>query len=240
LSTGFIEQHFEGGKSKRSPAIHYLRLAALVASLIYHTRTVAVRESMRHMVSDIGGKREMGRNPRYMVRCEEDHFEVTLEAPPISGQTCTIRVDGNMYQVEIPIFEFFRRRLKLIINGQAYRFRIQFEESFMFVSFNGLSRLFEVYTPKEWDMMKFMPEKEDKALNNLLLCPMPGLVVDVLAQKGERVFRGQNLVILESMKMESGVASPVDGVIAEVRVKSGQAVEAGETLIRFEVDGKSA
>jgi len=38
--------------------------------------------------------------------------------------------------------------------------------------------------------------------------------------------------------MESGVASPVDGVIAEVRVSSGQAVEAGETLIRFEVDGK--
>ena len=67
---------------------------------------------------------------------------------------------------------------------------------------------------------------------------MPGLVVDVLAQKGERVFRGQNLVILESMKMESGVASPVDGVIAEVKVTSGQAVEAGETLIKFEVEEK--
>ena len=140
-----------------------------------------------------------------------------------------------MYQVEIPVFEFFRRRLKLIINGQAYRFRIQFDESFMFVSYNGLSRLFEVYTPKEWAMMKYMPEKADQALNNILLCPMPGLVVDVLAQKGERVFRGQNLVILESMKMESGVASPVDGVITEVLVSKGQAVEADQTLIKFEV-----
>jgi len=64
---------------------------------------------------------------------------------------------------------------------------------------------------------------------------MPGLVVDVLAQKGERVFRGQNLVILESMKMESGVASPVDGVIADVLVHKGQAVEADQTLIKFEV-----
>ena len=63
---------------------------------------------------------------------------------------------------------------------------------------------------------------------------MPGLVVDVLAQKGERVFRGQNLVVLESMKMESGVASPIDGVIAEVLVNKGQAVEADQTLIRFE------
>lgn len=235
LSTGFIDLHFDGGKSKRSPAIQHLRLAALVASLIYHTRTVAVRESMRHMVSDIGGKREMGRTPQYMVRCQGDLFEVTLEAPPVSGQTCTIRVDGNMYQVEIPLFEFFRRRLKLVINGQVYRFRIQFEESFMFVSFNGISRLFEVYTPKEWAMMQYMPAKADKAPNNILLCPMPGLVVDVLAQKGERVFRGQNLVILESMKMESGVASPVDGVIKEVLVNKCQAVEADETLIKFEV-----
>ena len=83
-------------------------------------------------------------------------------------------------------------------------------------------------------MMQFMPEKEDKGQSNILLCPMPGLVVDVLAQKGERVFRGQNLVVLESMKMESGVASPIDGVIAEVLVSKGQAVEADQTLIRFE------
>ena len=83
-------------------------------------------------------------------------------------------------------------------------------------------------------MMQFMPEKEDKGQSNILLCPMPGLVVDVLAQKGERVFRGQNLVVLESMKMESGVASPIDGVIAEVLVNKGQAVEADQTLIRFE------
>ena len=110
----------------------------------------------------------------------------------------------------------------------------------MFMSFNGISRLFEIYTPKEWALMTYMPEKADKALDNILLCPMPGLVVDVLAQKGERVFRGQNLVILESMKMESGVASPVDGVIAEVRVKKGQAVEADETLIKFEVEEKTA
>jgi len=57
---------------------------------------------------------------------------------------------------------------------------------------------------------------------------MPGLVVEVLVHKGEWVFRGQNLVILESMKMESGVASHMDGVIAEVFAVAGQAVEAGK------------
>ena len=240
LSTSFIDQHFEGGVSKRSPSLQYLQLAALAATLIYHTRTVAVRESLRHMVSDIGGKRDMGKTHPYKVRSQGELFEVTLEGSPASGETCTIRVDGTTHKVVIPTFEFFRRRLKLTVNGQDYRFRLRFEESFMFMSFNGISRLFEIYTPKEWALMTYMPEKADKALDNILLCPMPGLVVDVLAQKGERVFRGQNLVILESMKMESGVASPVDGVIAEVRVKKGQAVEADETLIKFEVDEKTA
>jgi propionyl-CoA carboxylase alpha chain len=240
LSTSFIDQHFEGGVSKRSPSLQYLQLAALAATLIYHTRTVAVRESLRHMVSDIGGKRDMGRTHPYKVRSQGELFEVTLEGSPVSGETCTIRVDGTTHKVVIPTFEFFRRRLKLTVNGQDYRFRLRFEESFMFMSFNGISRLFEIYTPKEWALMTYMPEKADKALDNILLCPMPGLVVDVLAQKGERVFRGQNLVILESMKMESGVASPVDGVIAEVRVKKGQAVEADETLIKFEVEEKTA
>jgi propionyl-CoA carboxylase alpha chain len=233
LSTGFIEQHFDGGTAKRSPVRQYLQLEALAATLIYHTRTVAVRESLLHMISDIGGKRELGKRHKYKVRCQDDLFEVVLEDTPVCGELCTIQVDGIAHKVEIPIFEFFRRRLKLNIDGQDYRFRVRFEQSFMFMSFNGISRLFEVYTPKEWAMMKFMPEKADKAPNNILVCPMPGLVVDVLAKKGERVFRGQNLVILESMKMESGVASPVDGVISEVRVNKGQAVEAGETLIKF-------
>ena len=235
LSTGFIEQHFDGGKPKRPSEQQDLELAALAATLIYHTRTVAVRESLRHMISDIGIKRDQGHVHSYTVRSQNDHFEVTLHGMPLGSNLCTIRVDNKSHKVELPHFEFFRRRLKLNIDGQEYRFRVQFDESFMFMSFNGISRLFEVYTPKEWAMMKYMPEKADTVFNNILLCPMPGLVVDVLAQKGERVFRGQNLVVLESMKMESGVASPVDGVIAEVRVSSGQAVEAGETLIRFEV-----
>jgi propionyl-CoA carboxylase alpha chain len=234
LHTGFIEQHFDGGTSKRSPALRHLQLAALAATLIYHTRTVAVRESLRPMISSIGGRREMDQQHPYMVRCQGDVFEVILEGAPISGRLCPIQVDGTSHEVEIPVFEFFRRRLKLNINGQDYRFRIRFEESFMFMSFNGISRLFEVYTPKEWALMRYMPDKVDVALNNILLCPMPGLVVDVLVQKGERVHRGQNLVILESMKMESGVASPVDGIITEILVQKGQAVGSDEVLMTFE------
>ncbi|MBU4395998.1 MAG: acetyl-CoA carboxylase biotin carboxyl carrier protein subunit, partial [Proteobacteria bacterium] len=47
------------------------------------------------------------------------------------------------------------------------------------------------------------------------------------------VYRGQDLVIIESMKMESGVSSPCDGIIESIRTKTGVAVETGDVLITF-------
>jgi propionyl-CoA carboxylase alpha chain len=108
------------------------------------------------------------------------------------------------------------------------------EDCFNFVSFCGIARLFEVYTPKEWRLMHYMPAIREQVAENVLTCPMPGQVIEVLVKKGDRVFRGQNLVILESMKMESGVASPVDGMVAEVHAAAGQTVETDEILVQFE------
>ena len=78
-----------------------------------------------------------------------------------------------------------------------------------------------------------MPVASERERENILECPMPGLVVDVKVTEGDRVFRGQELVILESMKMESAVPSPGDGLIESVLVKPGDAVESGMVLIRF-------
>ncbi|MDO5674252.1 MAG: acetyl-CoA carboxylase biotin carboxylase subunit [bacterium] len=234
LSTGFIAQHFDGGIAKQPPKQEDMALAALAATLIFYNRSVAVRESLKHMISSIGATRDRPQQVRYKCRAGSEVFDVVLETQPVSGEICMVRIGTERYAVRIPYFEFFRRRLKLVINGQTYRFRLRFENSFMFMSFNGIAQLFEVYTPREWNLIQYMPEKQDKGQSNVLLCPMPGLVVDVPVQKGERVFRGQSLVILESMKMESGVPSPIDGVVSEVLVQAGQAVEADDVLIRFE------
>lgn len=233
LSTNFIEQHFSDGVCKRSPSGQHLRLCALAATLIHHVRTVAVRESLRPMVSEIGGTHDPDVKHAYTVRADDTSYDVVLEGPIISGQSMTIKVDGVDHKVKIPVFEFFRRRLKLVINNQPYRFRLVVGDQFMHVSFNGISKIYEVYSPQEWEMMRYMPQKEERSQKDLLLCPMPGLVVDVKAAIGEQVYRGQDLVILESMKMESGVASPLDGVVADILVEKGQTVEAEEVLIRF-------
>ena len=99
-----------------------------------------------------------------------------------------------------------------------------------------MSRTFEIYNRREWQLARYMPPPVTKVSGNILDCPMPGLVVDVKVTAGERVFRGQELVILESMKMESAVSAPGDGVVESVCVQPGDAVETGTVLVHFKKD----
>ena len=67
----------------------------------------------------------------------------------------------------------------------------------------------------------------------VLLAPMPGLVLRVDATEGSEVGQGQTLLVLEAMKMENNLKSPAAGQVAEVYVQAGQAVEKGAKLLRF-------
>ncbi len=61
--------------------------------------------------------------------------------------------------------------------------------------------------------------------------PMPGRVVKRLAAPGDVVKEGQGLIVVEAMKMENELRSPVDGTIKAVEVDEGADVEAGATLV---------
>jgi propionyl-CoA carboxylase alpha chain len=136
--------------------------------------------------------------------------------------------------VNTPPLEYYRRRLKLIINGESGYFRLKYNGNFIEAAHCGVCRNFEIYNLREWELSRFMPEPASSILENILECPMPGMVVDVKVSAGERVYRGQELIILESMKMESAVAAPVDAVVASVNVKAGDAVETATVLVQFE------
>ena len=60
---------------------------------------------------------------------------------------------------------------------------------------------------------------------------MPGLVLGLPLQVGAGVARGQTVVILEAMKMENDLSSPIAGTIKEVRVSQGQIVNQGDILV---------
>ncbi len=232
LSTGFIEAHFEQGLPKLAPPEERLHFMAMAATIVYHNRQGLTRESLKPMAAKVGSTHEARDCHSYKVRCGQDLLEICLRKDPPAHQW-TVSVDGRSYAVTTPEFEFYRRRLRLKIDGQSHMFRLYYQYSFFGVAFCGTARIFEVFSPREWELTTYMPAARDEALQNVLLCPMPGLVVDVRVKNGDRVYRGQDLVSIESMKMESFVASPCDGEVEEVLVAPAQAVEADQVLVRF-------
>lgn len=64
--------------------------------------------------------------------------------------------------------------------------------------------------------------------------PMPGLVLQVIVADGQEVKKGDQVLILEAMKMENVLKAPGDGVIKAIKVKQGDAVEKGQVLVELE------
>jgi biotin carboxyl carrier protein len=69
------------------------------------------------------------------------------------------------------------------------------------------------------------------AASGALVAAMPGRVLDVLVAEGDRVRRGDMLVLLEAMKMELRIPAPADGVVARVLCRAGEVVEKGQPLV---------
>ncbi|MBM2815987.1 MAG: acetyl-CoA carboxylase biotin carboxyl carrier protein subunit [Ignavibacteria bacterium] len=70
---------------------------------------------------------------------------------------------------------------------------------------------------------------------SIIKAPMPGMVVKVLVQVGDKVSKGDKVVIVEAMKMENVLAANASGVIGKIFVKEGQPVEKDAQLIEIEI-----
>lgn len=66
-----------------------------------------------------------------------------------------------------------------------------------------------------------------------VLAPMPGSVLEILVEAGDRVERNQTVAIMESMKMELVITAPRDGVVRRIAVQAGQQVERGMRLLEL-------
>ncbi|WP_214319846.1 ATP-binding protein [Nonomuraea sediminis] len=82
-----------------------------------------------------------------------------------------------------------------------------------------------------------LPEPVERVAPGSLTAPMPGTVLRVAVEPGEIVSGGQEVLVLEAMKMEHRIVAPARGVVSDVRVEKGTQVEAGTVLVIINQEG---
>ncbi len=174
---------------------------------------------MKFEVSEKGGEtRTVGLEER-----SENQFEVTIDGATVhvdvarSGKTIySIIEDGK--QFEVLIDEQGTRGFDVLVSGQLLHLQ----------AFDERSKLLAA-TAKAVIAGPQRVEAE-----------MPGKVVKIISPAGTTVQDGEGVLILEAMKMENEIKSPVDGVVKEVSVGEGQTVESGALLFIVEPPAASA
>ena len=72
------------------------------------------------------------------------------------------------------------------------------------------------------------------ATANQLLSPMPGTLLSVAVEAGAKVHAGQDLCVVEAMKMQNVLAAPRDGVVKELLASAGATLSADQPILSFE------
>jgi biotin carboxyl carrier protein len=83
--------------------------------------------------------------------------------------------------------------------------------------------------------MKVLNSKKGKVEKEFIKAPMPGKIIDVLVREGSNVLRGEPVVILEAMKMQNEILSPVNGVIVKVSARANTNVMKDDLLVEIKL-----
>jgi propionyl-CoA carboxylase alpha chain len=91
----------------------------------------------------------------------------------------------------------------------------------------------QVYDEHQYPLKHYMAKPKKVDYGKSVISPMPGSIVSVSVEVGQTVTEGQELLVVEAMKMQNLIKSEVDGKIKKVNVKQGQSVAVDELLIEY-------
>jgi len=104
------------------------------------------------------------------------------------------------------------------------------------ILFNDISYTFTVETPFSLQRLKVINSRKGKSDSEVIKAPMPGKIIEVLVREGSPVLRGEPVVILEAMKMQNEIQSPVNGRVTKVNARPGTNVMKEDVLVEIKVE----
>jgi len=91
-----------------------------------------------------------------------------------------------------------------------------------------------VRSQKGAELYLLMPEKQAPDTSKLLMSPMPGLLLSVSVEAGQEVKAGEELAVVEAMKMENVLRAQQDGTIADVKAQPGDSLAVDQVIMTFQ------
>lgn len=227
ISTHMVEDEFPDGYN---PALHpYSCPERLMAVMVVVHRAYICRAA-----------KISGQMPGH-AKVVDDHWvivtedgEIPITATPFQGGHDVI-IDNERWRVESdwtmgdPLFSG-------VVNGQPLTVEIERERLLFRLTCQGSSFEGAVLSEVGAELSRYMLKKAPPDLSRYLLSPMPGLLVRVAVQPGQKVKEGEELAVIEAMKMENVLRAVQDGVISSIEAEVGSSLVVDQPIIEFESD----
>ncbi|HTM03559.1 MAG TPA: acetyl-CoA carboxylase biotin carboxyl carrier protein subunit [Vicinamibacterales bacterium] len=152
---------------------------------------------------------------------------VELERGPAEGGACAGSIDGRVVSIDAVRTA---AGWSLLIDGASFEATVDGATVYV----NGQAVPVRVLDPRAYRRRVRGQAGGATGGPVEVRAPMPGRVVKLLVQIGERVAARQGVVVVEAMKMENELRAPRDGVIRDVRAHEGASVDAGAILVIIE------
>jgi propionyl-CoA carboxylase alpha chain len=236
FNTGFIAEHY--GKGFAAEDVPHEDPDFLVALAAF------VRRKSRERATTLSGQL-----PGYAVNAGKDYVVITLHSDGQHGYT-PVHVDdfvgeAGYAHVKVGAASYEIRsnsRLNDIciagtVNGQPFTAQVergmQKNPLALRLQHNGTRIEALVISPRMAELHKLMPFKAPPDMSRFVLSPMPGLLVDVAVQPGQKVLAGERVAVIEAMKMENVLFAAADGVVGKVLAAKGESLAVDQPIVEF-------
>jgi propionyl-CoA carboxylase alpha chain len=224
LSTGFIAEEFPHGFKSRAmdDAAKRRFVAAAVAAKLARTKRA----------SGITGTLNGPFHGSETFTVTLENAEIAVSDAFLKSDTLYCKIDGADYSAGVK-WRPGQPMLRIRDEGQEYAIQLVRLPGTYLLSQGGHQALVTVRGTRAAELAKFMPKKSRADTSKKLLCPMPGLVVSIIVDRGQEVKAGEPLAVVEAMKMENVLIAERDGTIADIKVRAGDNLALNDVILEF-------
>ncbi len=221
LTTGFIDDYFaEGFESVSQEPDNPLLMVAVAADLQFRDECNA---------SYIHRDGACPASADYIIKLNDTEYPASI-ASMAEGNEVTI--EGKAMSL-IMQHEVGRIKLNGVLDGEAFTIQVDRLGIDWKLTHRGCVGVAKVMTPRIAELNRLMPVKAPPDMSKYLLSPMPGLLVKISVSEGEHVKAGQELAVVEAMKMENVLTAIQDGDVHSIKAAEGDSLELDEIIMEF-------